>query len=39
VSFLESAAGGPGAPAIPAFPYAQMAAILFTSGSTGEPVP
>ena len=39
VSFLESAAGGPGAPAIPAFPDAQMAAILFTSGSTGEPVP
>ena len=39
VSVLESAAGGPGAPAVPAFPDAQMAAILFTSGSTGEPVP
>ena len=39
VSVLESAAVGPGAPAVPAFPDAQMAAILFTSGSTGEPVP
>jgi len=39
VSVLESAAGAPGAPAVPAFPDAQMAAILFTSGSTGEPVP
>jgi len=39
VSVLEPAAGGPGAPAVPAFPDAQMAAILFTSGSTGEPVP
>ena len=39
VSVPESAAGGPEVPAVPTFPDAQMAAILFTSGSTGEPVP
>ncbi len=39
VTFPEPIAGGPEAPAVPAFPNAQMAAILFTSGSTGEPVP
>ncbi|HET9403786.1 MAG TPA: AMP-binding protein [Burkholderiales bacterium] len=40
VSFAESPnAGGSEAPAVPAFPDSQMAAILFTSGSTGEPVP
>ena len=39
VPFPESASSGPEAPAVPAFPDAQLAAILFTSGSTGEPVP
>jgi len=39
VYFPESLAGGSEVPAVPAFPDSQMAAILFTSGSTGEPVP
>jgi acyl-coenzyme A synthetase/AMP-(fatty) acid ligase len=39
VLFPESAGNGPEAPAVPAFPDTQMAAILFTSGSTGEPLP
>ena len=30
---------GPGAPVVPVVPEAQVAAILFTSGSTGQPVP
>jgi acyl-coenzyme A synthetase/AMP-(fatty) acid ligase len=29
----------PGAPVVPVVPEAQVAAILFTSGSTGQPVP
>jgi acyl-coenzyme A synthetase/AMP-(fatty) acid ligase len=30
---------GPGAPVVPVVPEAQVAAIVFTSGSTGQPVP
>jgi len=39
VSVAEPAPGAPGTPAIPVVPAAHAAAILFTSGSTGQPVP
>jgi acyl-coenzyme A synthetase/AMP-(fatty) acid ligase len=39
VSFPEPAGGGPAAPRVPAVPEAHVAAVVFTSGSTGEPVP
>jgi acyl-coenzyme A synthetase/AMP-(fatty) acid ligase len=39
VSFPEPAGGGPAAPQVPVVPEAHVAAVVFTSGSTGEPVP
>jgi acyl-coenzyme A synthetase/AMP-(fatty) acid ligase len=39
VSFPEPAGGGPAAPRVPVVPEAHVAAVVFTSGSTGEPVP
>lgn len=39
VFYPEPAAPGPVAPPIPSLPAAQLAAIVFTSGSTGQPVP
>ena len=39
VSFPKPAGGGPATPLVPGVPETQVAAILFTSGSTGEPVP
>jgi acyl-coenzyme A synthetase/AMP-(fatty) acid ligase len=39
VSFPEPAGGGLAAPRVPAVPEAHVAAVVFTSGSTGEPVP
>ncbi|HUF80245.1 MAG TPA: AMP-binding protein [Burkholderiales bacterium] len=39
VFFPDAAGAGPGAPAVPAVPETRVAAIVFTSGSTGEPVP
>lgn len=37
--FPEAASEGPPAPEIPTVPESSVAAIVFTSGSTGEPVP
>ncbi|HEX9584102.1 MAG TPA: AMP-binding protein [Gammaproteobacteria bacterium] len=39
VSFSKPAAGGPAAPRVPVVPEAHVAAVVFTSGSTGEPAP
>jgi acyl-coenzyme A synthetase/AMP-(fatty) acid ligase len=39
VSFPETAGDGPATPLVPDVPEAHMAAVVFTSGSTGEPVP
>jgi acyl-coenzyme A synthetase/AMP-(fatty) acid ligase len=39
VSFPKPAGGGPAAPRVPVVPEAHVAAVVFTSGSTGEPVP
>jgi len=39
VSFPEPAGGGPARPLVPVVPEAHVAAVVFTSGSTGEPVP
>ena len=39
VSFTERGGGGPMTTTVPVFPDARMAAIVFTSGSTGESVP
>jgi acyl-coenzyme A synthetase/AMP-(fatty) acid ligase len=39
VLFPEPAGGGPAASRVPVVPEAHVAAVLFTSGSTGEPVP
>jgi acyl-coenzyme A synthetase/AMP-(fatty) acid ligase len=39
VSFVEPAGYGPATPLVPDVPEAHMAAVGFTSGSTGEPVP
>jgi acyl-coenzyme A synthetase/AMP-(fatty) acid ligase len=39
VSFPQPAGGGWASSPIPSVPESQLAAVLFTSGSTGEPVP
>jgi acyl-coenzyme A synthetase/AMP-(fatty) acid ligase len=39
IPFPDLADGGTAAPPVPAVPEGQVAAIVFTSGSTGEPVP
>jgi acyl-coenzyme A synthetase/AMP-(fatty) acid ligase len=39
VSFPEPSGSGPAAAPVPVLPGAQVAAVVFTSGSTGEPVP
>jgi len=39
VSFPEPAGGGPAAVRVPVVPEAHVAVVVFTSGSTGEPVP
>jgi acyl-coenzyme A synthetase/AMP-(fatty) acid ligase len=38
VSFTQEAGGGPATTVIPVVPESQVAVIVFTSGSTGEPV-
>jgi acyl-coenzyme A synthetase/AMP-(fatty) acid ligase len=35
--FLDAAAAGPGASACPSVPFDRLAALIFTSGTTGEP--
>jgi acyl-coenzyme A synthetase/AMP-(fatty) acid ligase len=39
ISYPEALAPGPAAPAVPQLPATQVAAIVFTSGSTGQPTP